>query len=246
SHGEDSRLNRCPGSVDHYRKRWLFDFWTNEGRDLSGYFQLEQSGWLSTALKDRTFLACFSRDEAGLTGDHMSDIALRGFCKPRMWAQYGDNHKGVCLVFLRDRIESLIDHQFSSSHIIASGPVRYLNRGIARNLDEQQYTINVDSLETVGRDAYFRLHLQTHFRQLFFEKMTDWRGENEWRCLLFSEATEPLYLGVEGALVGVLFGDETAEEHRQQIKELNRGMGVDHRRLSWKNCSPWYDFTEGV
>jgi hypothetical protein len=227
------------------RKGWLFDFGTNQNRDLGPYDQAEQSGWLSTAFKSKTLLACFTQDEKGLTGDHVRDIALRGFCKPRMWAQYGDKHKGVCLVFLRERLQQLIDEQLTSSHLTAMGPVSYIDRSVMNDLDEQQFTINVDVLEDVGRDTYFQRHLRTHFQRLFFEKMTDWRGENEWRWIVFSEAAEPLFLDFKNALVGVIFGDESTKEHREQIRQLNRGLGVDHRRLGWKNCSPWYDFLEG-
>lgn len=226
------------------RKSWLFDFGTNQGRDLGGYHQDEQSGWLSTAFKSKTLLACFTQDEKGLTGDHVRDVTLRGFCKPRMWAQYGDKHRGVCLVFLRERLQQLIDEQFTSRYLTASGAVEYTDRSVVRFLDEQQFTINVDVLEEEGRDSYFQRHLHTHFRRLFFEKMTDWRGENEWRWVVFSAAAEPLFLDIEKALAGVVFGDETTQENRREIRQLNYGLGVEHKRLGWKNCSPWYDFCE--
>lgn len=226
------------------RKGWLFDFGTNEQRDLGIYMQTEQSGWLSGAFKSKTLLACFTRDEGALTGNHISDIALRGFCKPRMWAQYGGKHKGVCLVFSRERLHQLIDEQFSSDYLIASGPVKYVDRSVMNNLNEQQYTIDVDLLENVGRDTYFKMHLRAHYRRLFFEKMTDWRGENEWSWIVFSEAAEPLFLNFKDALVGVFFGEEATLEHRKQIRQLNHGKGVEHMRLNWKNCSPWYDYAE--
>lgn len=225
------------------RKGWLFNFGSNEGRDLAPYRQREQSAWLSDALKGKTKVACFTQDEQGLTGNHLNDISLRGFCKPRMWAHYGDNGAGVCLVFLREHIERAIAVQFSR-HLILSGAVKYVNRSVVFDFEEQQFMINVDELENDGREVYFQRHLRAHYPRMFLEKMADWRGENEWRWVIFSDTVEPLYLDISNALAGVIFGDETSDEHRAQIRRLNRGTGAEHMRLSWKNCSPWYDFPE--
>lgn len=187
-------------------------------------------------------MACLSQDSGPLTGSHIHDISRRGFCKPRMWAQYGDNHRGVCLVFDRERLEKQIEAQLVGKYPILLGPVKYIDRSIARDVfEEQQYTINVDVLERDGRDSYFRLHLQAHYESLFFEKMMDWRDEGEWRLLAFSASAEPLYLKFENALIGLVFGDEISEDDRRRVYEVNHGRGVHHVGLAWKNCSPWYD-----
>ncbi|MCY1465994.1 hypothetical protein D9M71_842110 [compost metagenome] len=72
--------------------------------------------------------------------------------------------------------------------------------------------------------------------------MTDWKDESEWRWVTFSESAEPIDVKFENALVGLVFGDETSPEHREQILALNYNKGVHHEGLKWKNCSPWYDW----
>lgn len=226
-------------------KSWEFDLGTNGGTDLGKYKMSEMSGWLSVALKGEAKIACFSMDSKGLSGNHMQDIFRRGFSKPRMWAQYADKHAGVCLVFDRKRLNELVEERFSSEHLVLSGPVTYTNREVIRNLynpDDQQYTINLDHLETVGQERYVMDHLNTHYKRLFFEKMEDWRDESEWRIVVFSKNNENLYLDYKDALVGIVFGENTSEKGIQDIMDATETWGVRCMGLKWKNCSPWYDY----
>ena len=113
-------------------KNWEFDLGTNQNRDLGKYNMKEMSSWLSIELKCKTKLACFSMDADPLTGNHMQDIFNRGFCKPRMWAQYAANHTGVCLVFHRAKLLQAINTAFEANNLILSGPIHYNNRSVLR------------------------------------------------------------------------------------------------------------------
>lgn len=226
-------------------KSWEFDLGTNEERDLGKYNMSELSRWLSLELKHKTKLACFSMDSGPLTGNHMNDIFKRGFCKPRMWAQYAENHSGVCLVFHHEKLSELIKSTFETNYLVLSGPVKYIDRSVIRNLnnpDDQQYTINIDYLEAVGREAYVGAHLSTHYQRLFFEKMTDWRDESEWCYVVFTNTEDEHYLDIKDSLAGIIFGQNTQEKIIKSIVELTDSWGLRYMGLKWKNCSPWYDY----
>lgn len=224
-------------------KTWQFDLGTNENRDLGKYKMDELSTWLSSELKRAARLACFSMDSGPLTGNHLSEIFKRGFCKPRMWAQYAENHSGVCIVFDRIKLTQQIAAQFGRSHNLLFGAVKYVDRSVIRRLDDQPYMINLDVLESVGKKEYPNLHLRTHYQRLFFEKMTDWRDEVEWRWIVFAEHDDDdLYLKLEGCVAGIMFGEKTAEKDIQDIMDQTESWGIRYMGLKWKNCSPWYDF----
>ncbi|WP_318468306.1 DUF2971 domain-containing protein [Photobacterium leiognathi] len=78
-------------------KDWFFIPGSNHGRCLDKYTPEYLSKIMNPVIKEATHVICFTKDEV-LTGN-FNDMARRGFCKPRMWAQYGDKHKGVCLIF---------------------------------------------------------------------------------------------------------------------------------------------------
>ena len=224
-------------------KSWQFNLGTNEDRELGKYNMAEESAWLSHELKYRARLACFCMDSSPLSGNHLDDIFKRGFCKPRMWAQYAEKHTGVCLVFDRRKLSKSIDEQFASKHLVMSGPIKYVDRSIAPNLYlDQPYIINVDVLESVGRNAYPQLHLKTHYQTLFFEKMTDWQNENEWRWVVFTNSDEEIFVNYGSALVGLVFGEDTSDKAVQDMMNLTESCSLRYMGLKWKNCSPWYDF----
>jgi hypothetical protein len=223
-------------------KTWQCGLGSNEKRDWGKYSIEELSDWLSGELKQRARLACFSTDARPLTGDHLADIFKRGYCKPRMWAQYAENHAGVCLIFDRQRLSDLIDLQLGSACLILKGAVQYVDRGIMRKLDEQEYMINIDLLESLGPEKYVRAHLLTHYKVLFFEKMSDWKDESEYRWVVFSDAKADVYVNYDDALVGIMFGENTEVLMIQQIMDLTEAWGLRYMGLKWKNCSPWYDY----
>jgi hypothetical protein len=221
---------------------WLFDFITYQNRDLAPYNRDEISTWLSAALKQRTKLACFSTDAAPLTGDHIGDIARRGFCRPRMWSQRADCHRGVCLAFDRTVLHQAIADQFGNRCLILRGNVNYRNRSIMPLEDGQPYRVNIDVLESIGRQAYVRAHLEQFKQQLFFEKMVDWRDEAEYRWVLLTDTTEDLFVPFGGALVGIVFGERTEPAAIDRMMAMTESWGLDRIGLKWSNASPWYDY----
>lgn len=224
-------------------KAWQFCLGTSRDIDLGKYKMREESDWLSRQIKERSRLACFCMDTGPLSGCHLDDIFKRGFCKPRMWAQYAERHSGVCLVFDRRKLAQAIDRQIAAKQFVVSGPVQYVDRCIVPDLiRDQPYVINLDTLESVGRDAYPRLHVRTHVSSLFFEKMTDWKGECEWRWVSFSDTDEDLYVNFESALVGLMFGESTNEKSVQEMMEITESWSLRYMGLKWRNCSPWYDY----
>jgi Protein of unknown function (DUF2971) len=224
-------------------KTWQFKLGSYLDRDLSAYRMEELSPWLSDQIKGHARLLCFSTDRHPLQGDHTVDIFRRGFCKPRMWAQYAERHTGICLVLNRERLMEKIKEQIGKGNLVVSGPVKYVDQGIACDLfRDRQYLIDVDAIESSGRAAYPEIHLRTHWKNLFFEKMTDWRDEGEWRCVVFASSEVDLYVAYENALAGIVFGEDTSPEMIQSVIDITAGAHLRYVGLKWKNCSPWYDY----
>lgn len=224
-------------------KNWEFSLGTNEKRDLSKYDLKEISQRFTHTLKYRTNLSCFCQDRM-LTGDHTRDIFDRGFGKSRMWAQYTDNHKGVCIVFDRSIIRKAVEDQFGAKFPVYGGPVIYKDRLITEvNNPLRGYTIDVDFLEKLGFEEYVKAHVESHHKALFFEKVTDWSNENEFRVVVFGEREEDLYLNIDNAIAGVVFGTDCSEENiSKAVSECGKG-NVQFEQIVWKNCTPWFSFS---
>jgi hypothetical protein len=221
-------------------KAWEFGLLTSEDRDLGKYKHNNLSGWFSRELKSQAKLACFSMDTPPLTGDHMADLFRRGFTKARMWAQYAENHTGVCLVFDREELLTDVKKHFGNYPLL-HGNVLYRNRDLIRGMDHHEYMLNIDAYESLGPKACVRSHIQIHHRSLFFEKLNDWRDEAEWRAVLLTESQQSLYLPIKKSLVAVIHGDATDPDTSELMMSATKSWNIEHMGLSWKNSTPWYD-----
>lgn len=222
-------------------KDWEFDLWTDGACDLGKYRMAELSSWFSRALKQCVRLACFSMDREPFTGDPVGDILHRGFAKPRMWAQYSENHTGVCLVFDRVALVEAL-RQSLGSNIALVGPVTYRDHYGVRDLVWHEYAINVDRLEALGMASYVGHHIERFHDALFFEKLADWRDETEWRILALSGQDEPLYIPYGDSLVGIMHGASIDRLVSDELLKMTDDARVEHMGLRWKNSNPWYDF----
>lgn len=221
-------------------KDWTFNLSTRNGRDLGEYDFQETSNWFSAALKSKTRLLCFSLDRPPLTGDHTKDIFSRGLAKPRMWAQYGATHTGICLVLDKAKIVEAVKATYQNTVHIC-GPVHYKDQSFIRSLEPHEFMIDVDQLEALGRSGYVGAHLKAHYKSLFFSKLLDWRDELEWRIVVFANTDEDLFLPIEESLVGVIHGASTSRKDSESLFELTDSWNVEHMGLIWNNSAPWYD-----
>lgn len=237
------RLSQYTGTNDPKETRhWQFTPGTNGTADLSKYSNTELSDWLSSTLKNHTKVICFCTDQPDLTGSNIEDLFKRGYTKPRMWAQYGANHRGVCLVI--DKAKFIAEVEAQAGHLgeIVHGKVSYRDESPIFDQNEQHFLINVDTLEAVGRHEYALRHLGTHYKELFFQKLRDWKDESEWRCLVFSSDSKDLYINLRSSFVGIVYGDGLIDDEVRRLMSLTDKYNPDQLALKWKNSGPWYDY----
>lgn len=237
------RLSAIRGTNDPKEvKDWEFSLGTNQPDGLRGSRFLELSSEFSSALKDQTRVLCFSMDEGPLSGGHIQDVSLRGFARPRMWAQYAEDHNGVCLVFDKKKLkEDFFKLQHSeNSALLIDGPVVYRNRTHLFYPTKNPFIIDCDLYESRGLKATLGDHVQRFYKELFFEKMTDWSAEREFRFILFTSFEGDVFLDISKSIRGVIVGESVAASEVKSI--LAHLRGVEVMRLDWINGSPWYDF----
>jgi hypothetical protein len=225
---KESKAWRFDANIQDHRQH-SFDDWPLE----------ELNARMNQELKDRTNVVCFSSD-GPLAGDHIRDIHNRGWCKPRMWAQYGDDHRGVCLAFDRVKLESALRSEFKSKRPMAIGQVHYRDQMIVRNLHDPAYMVLIDELAKLGWDRYIHFHLQHSRGRLFFEKNADWSNETEYRCVVWGGDGESTFVNYGDSLRGVMFGASASDEMIESIYAATHHLGVFAQQLVWQGCSPWY------
>lgn len=225
-------------------KNWKFDFHI-EGK-LSPTHEESMQLWndVSDEIKTKCKVLCFSKDSTGLGENKFNDIYLRGFAKPRMWAQYGDSHKGICLIFNRKRIEDLLIQQFENKADIYGNDVNYINRPLKGDIFRSPYTLHYSLIKKLGIYEYVKQHIHTHNAELIFEKSLDWRDENEYRFLMHINSLENQFLRFNNALKGIVFGADTSESDQQKVFQLTYKDGIQFEQICYSNSTPWFSFKD--
>lgn len=144
-------------------------------------------------------IVCFSVDDLRYEKTLFHYFA-RGCIKPRMWAQYGDNNKGVCLIFDRNILEKQIEQQFQNEIKIYSGNVKYQscqlnneNWELQNQIDSNCNNFSLTDFKNNFEDAIEK-QVDNFWETYFFHKYEDWNSENEFRFVIHSQKAGDFFL----------------------------------------------------
>lgn len=159
-----------------------------------------------------------------------------GYTHPKMWAHYGENHTGVCLIFdgikLHTNILSTLKHRCK----IFSGSVNYKSFE-ARYTDFEKSYVDNNEIANGVREYFF-----ANYKEFFLTKHPDWESEAEFRWLVHNPVNSPEYVGIEGAIKAVLVGSEFPQAYETVVKELSRELKISAGRIIWHNGLPFATF----
>ena len=180
--------------------------------------------------------------------------------KPRMWAQYGDNSKGLCLVFNKEKLFELAKQQFDNIAMVFADDVQYFNITGLPDFTDNEVTLPKEYILNESHDKIVQMILKSeHRKPYFFLKHSDWKEENEYRIVVYmQQQPEDLYLYFSGALVGITLGcdctqtslvdntindDELSRKLNAYNYVLNycRSHDVKYSRVIWTNGCPSTD-----
>lgn len=125
-----------------------------------------------------------------------------GYVRPRMWAQYADNHTGVCLAFDQERLrDSALRLATAKGLAFFEAPVVYEPEG--KSFSDMSIQIPPPPLDATGFvDDLF----PTLVDGMYFRKAWDWATESEYRYLVYGDAGEYEYVDISGALTAIFCG----------------------------------------
>ena len=155
-----------------------------------------------------------------------------GWAKPRMWAQYGLNHTGVCLVFSKEELERQL------SRIADFNRFDFVRYGPAEVIGTLGMTINGNALSDQGVSVACLNHFKATLQSLLFVKNIDYRDESECRLFIHDPLSQYEYLDIAPSIKAVIIGDKTAEAYSDLIKQQCRQLGIESRKIMWSEVRP--------
>lgn len=158
---------------------------------------------------------------------------LPGYSRPKMWAQYAENHSGVCLIFNGDQLLQNIEKSLGDSCRILHGSVSYKNYGVVTTK-----FIDFSDIKTLGLTEGIRKHFLDHYKDYFLSKYLDWQNESEYRWLVHSPTNSPEYVTIEGALTAVLVGIDFPKVYIPALVEVCKGLNISAGEMEWTDGRP--------
>ena len=150
-----------------------------------------------------------------------------------MWAQYADNHSGVCLVFDKAEFQKLFNALAGKDiEVIPDRKIDYTN--YLTELETSMSNINT-SRSTLS--DYSDFYLGDDNKKYLFQKCQDYRDENEYRFCLINRSLrspdEAMFVNYGSSLKAVILGQRFSYSLKIQVPD-----GIEQFRIRWNYGRP--------
>ena len=217
-------------------KNWNFSMSTNsEDEDEIDRSFNEVCDQATHYVKGHCKVLCMVKDDPHITSNSIDYSFQRGFSRPRMWAQYADNHSGICFIFDREKLEKTIKSALSAKGDIYFDDVTY------RNFNPDQvhaFSLSHEEIQKNSLESVLNEKVKLHYKQYFFTKAEDWSSENEWRCILRGNDSEAEFIPIKDSICGIIVGNNFPNVYVPSITHFGKKYSVEVARIHWSNGVP--------
>jgi len=171
------------------------------------------------------------------------DFYSRAYALPRMWAQYGGNHTGICLVFDKDDLARVIESSCPQNETLVAGSVLYGNhfdpseQTWMRHMEAFQ--LSADDISVHGLETAVAQHRDRYSDVFFFRKAADWKHENEFRWIVRGETNTPHFIPFDSALRAIVIGTDFPPERVAEVHQFCSDLDLHVARIIWINGQPF-------
>ena len=173
---------------------------------------------VNNKIQKQVKILCFSKDS------EIEGEPLPGMMLARMWSQYGNNHKGVCLVFSKELLLESFTHHFSDESCRKFKDISYNNYLFKKKTPLASGTITIinknNKLSPVP-NTFPELFDNPAIETKLFSKMIDFRDEQEFRLCCFDPSdSEGTYFPYHNALKAIILGYNTTKNQQEILKKI--------------------------
>lgn len=184
-------------------------------------------------LRKRMCIACFCYNEDDSLTKYDSDTkylyyAQKGFEHSRMWSQYGEDHRGLCLVFNKKLFLEEVNRICEMKHLVFSRNIRYVQKQVLfPNYEDIMQSKTVDSVEA-AKEFY---SLGKNLTKILFTKDIDYEKEKEFRVAFYSEKDYE-YLNLS-SLKAIIIGDRFPDHLGCSIGEVANELNIPVVKMNY-------------
>jgi hypothetical protein len=193
-------------------------------------FETENKAWAEVdKVHSLMRVACFTRDDR-----HAEFAETRGFGCSRMWAQYAERHRGVCLGFQKDLLTSAFKCALNTADRLFDGPVRYCILAMEQHQEIAASDIDGDLVNNIGASEAIAQHLRNYKDDLLFKKSKDWEDEKEYRWVYVAQdESDEVLISLGNSPRCVILGLDFPDPYLPSLFELCRDRSIELYRMTW-------------
>ena len=192
-------LNQSKNMTDPIENEWYFE-------------NIGTGAQVNTLMRNNVRFTCFCKPFL-----EIEDNKIPAYALSRMWNQYGDNYRGCCIGFNKEKLEELLMAQYPDSFRI--GEIKYdLPLDPEYGISVIHTATTTDSTLKIyedGKGSYKQwddsmakeLYLSSDMFGFLFRKAFDYRDENEIRFSIYDSSDEKKFIhNIDSAIDVVIFG----------------------------------------
>ncbi|MDP4146283.1 MAG: DUF2971 domain-containing protein [Bacillota bacterium] len=215
-------------------KDWYFSLSSNyDNESVDDYFcQLQMEA--NNLIKKNCKVLCLTRDNPNIY-EYKCNQFGRGYAHPRMWAQYADNHTGVCIMFHRENLVSTIKQELGTLGMLYHGEVQYENQP---NHESEAFSLDYSDIQKHGLQKVLKRYITKYNNTFFFKKAMDWQNEWEYRFILIDNDIKSKYFSIKDSIRGLILGVDFPKDYELDISAFSKRYNVPIVRILWRNGHP--------
>lgn len=249
-HNEQLRFNNLLTSSDPIesvkpkRSTVAFGSMVHSERSIEHDNNLKELHTYVEGLETKFNIVCFCKNETFDYGYHPpfeGNQELYGFTKMRMWDQYADRFKGVCIAFSKEKILSL-----NKNLELIERDVEYFS--IHDLCTKKVPDIQENHLVKVGVAEYKNLIKDLLENSSFFCKHKDYAGENEYRIGTYFDTGKCAYeragndffldrtmmLNVKECIQAIFVSSFANDKQKKDLLGYADALNVDLIEIDWR------------
>lgn len=203
--------------------------WTTETEELIK----QVHKYCDALLRRHLYFSSFSENKY-----NDNQLCSNGYNKPRMWAQYGEDHYGVCIVISKQNFLDAIDDAIDKNDFcVFNDAISYTTSN--RFSRSQRMSINGDSFASSTPFKIAFEHIKKHNKELFFQKDPDYRDENEYRivvCRANEIFSDLQYIEIQANkfIKGIILGDRFPNVYKPTVEKLCDKLQIEYKKFHWE------------
>lgn len=161
-------------------------------------------------------------------------IKSLGCILPRMWSQYGHQHKGICLAFSRQKLEQEIANKLKNKEKTKMffDKITYKEFPVI----DRSALITEISGNNIDIEKYVEKFIYKNYKELFFKKHKDYRDENEYRLVIYDPKNSIEYINIISSLEAIIIGDNfDKSKYESTINDFVEKYSVFSCEIYWAN-----------